>query len=109
MFFNKQNPDDPYGDLRRREEYEREQKLHMARTGGNLFANLMGYWFVWLFTGAFSATILQKIFDISDGLTLLFGLVGSFIIFKVPYVKQHPYKSFIVICFVFGLFIIASS
>lgn len=107
MFFNNSSDNDPYGDIRRREEYERQQKINMARTGGNLLFNFLGYWFVWLFTGAFSAVILQTILKFGEGTSLLLGFVFSFLIFKVPFVKEHPYKSFIVICFVFGLFIIA--
>ena len=108
MFFFNSNNEDPYGDLRRREEYEREQKLNMARTGGGLLVNLLGYWFVWLFSFSFSAMILQSMFGVNKGLSFLVGIICSFLIFKVSYVKQHPYKSFFVICFVFGLFLIAS-
>ena len=107
MFFNNSNDDDPYGDLRRRNEYERQQNMNMARTGGNLLVNLLGYWFIWLFTFTFAGVILETIVGLGMGLSMLISFILSFIIFKVPYVKAHPYKSFIVICFVFGLFIIA--
>ena len=107
MFFNNSNSEDPYGDLRRREEYEREQKLNMARAGGGLLVNLLGYWFILLFTFTFTGVILETIVGLSMGLSILISFIASIIIFKVPYVKAHPYKSFLVICFVFGLFIIA--
>ena len=109
MFFNNSNNDDPYGDLRRREEYERQQKINMARTGGNLLVNILGYWFVWIFSFSFSATLLENIVGLDTGVTMLISFILSLVIFKVSYVKAHPYKSFLVICFVFGLFIIASS
>lgn len=109
MFFNNSKDDDPYGDIRRREEYERQQNINMARTGGNLLYKLIGFWFIWLFTGAFSAVILENILKFGQGVSLLGGLALSFLIFKVPYVKASPYKSFLVICFVFALFMIAFS
>lgn len=105
MFFN--NSNDPFGDLRRREEYERQKNANIARGAGNLLSNIIGYWFVWLFTATFSATILLHVFSLSEGMSLLLGIILSFVIFKVPFVKQHPYKSFLVICFVFGLFVVA--
>ena len=107
MFFNNSSNDDSYGDLRRREEYERQQKINMARTGGNLLYKLLGYWFVWLFSMSFSGVILEKIFGLDFGLALIISFILGFVIFKVPYVKAYPYKSFMIICFVFGLFIIA--
>jgi len=107
MFFNSSSDNDPYGDLRRREEYERQQNANIARGVGGFFYKYIGYWFVWLFTGAFSGTILQKVFELSFGMSFFIGVTLSVIIFKVPYVKENPYKSFIVICFVFGLFIVA--
>jgi len=106
MFFNNSD-NDPYGDLQRREEYERQKNINMAKSGGNLLFKLIGYWFIFLFTGAFSAMILQKIFHFGELSSLLLGLVASVVIFKVPYVKARPYKSFVVICFIFALFMIA--
>jgi len=101
------NNDDNFHDLRRQEEYERQKNADMARGVGNFFYKLIGFWFMWLFTATFSAIILEKVFSQSQGMSLLVGLILSFVIFKVPYVKASPYKSFIVICFVFGLFMVA--
>lgn len=101
------NNDDNFHDLRRQEEYERQKNADMARGVGNFFYKLIGFWFIWLFTATFSAVILEKVFSQSQGMSLFIGLILSFVIFKVPYVKENPYKSFIVICFVFGLFTIA--
>ena len=101
------NNDDNFHDLKRQEEYERQKNLDMARGAGNFLYKLIGFWFIWLFTATFSAIILEKIFLLSQGISLLIGIILSFVIFKVPYVKASPYKSFIIICFVFGLFIVA--
>lgn len=101
------NNDDDFHDLRRQEEYERQKNANVARGVGSLFYKLLGYWFVWLFTAAFSGVILQEVFKLSYVLSLFIGIVLSFLIFKIPYVKENPYKSFIVICFVFGLFVVA--
>lgn len=101
------NNDDDFHDLRRQEEYERQKNEQLARGVGNFFYKIIGFWFIWLFTAAFSAVILEKVFSQSEGMSLLIGLILSFIIFKVPYVKENPYKSFIMICFVFGLFMVA--
>ena len=99
--------DDNFHDLRRQEEYERQKNADVARGVGNFFYKLIGFWFMWIFTGTFSMIILEKVFLLSKGMSLMLGLILSFAIFKVPYVKANPYKSFIMICFVFGLFIIA--
>ncbi len=101
------NNHDNFHDLRRQEEYERQKNEQLVRGAGNLLYKLIGFWFIWLFTATFSAVILEKIFSLSQGMSLFIGLILSFVIFKVPYVKASPYKSFIVICFVFGLFVIA--
>jgi hypothetical protein len=106
MFFNNSD-NDPYGDLRRREEYERQQQVTFARGLGNFFFKSLGYWFVWLFTAGFSGSILQKVFGFSFVSAFLVGLILSFLIFKVPYVKENPYKSFVMICFIFALFVVA--
>lgn len=107
MFFNNSD-NDPYGDLRRREEYEREKNAQTARAVGNFFYKSLGYWFVWLFTAGFSGSVLQEVFGFSFVSAFLTGLVLSFLIFKVDYVKANPYKSFVIICFVFALFVVAS-
>jgi len=101
------NNDDDFRDLRRQEEYERQKNGQLAKGVGNFFYKLIGFWFMWIFTGVFSMIILEKVFSLSHGMSLLIGLILSFAIFKVPYVKASPYKSFIVICFVFGLFVVA--
>ena len=101
------NNDDDFHDLRRREEYERQKNAQLASGVGNFFYKIIGFWFIWLFTATFSTMILEKVFSLGEGKSLLIGLILSFVIFKVPYVKANPYKSFIVICFVFGLFMIA--
>lgn len=108
MFFNNSD-NDPYGDLRRREEYERQQQANFAKGVGNVFYKSLGYWFVWLFTAGFSSSILKEVFGLSFELSFFIGLILSFFIFKIPYVKTNPYKSFVMICFVFGLFVVAFS
>ena len=40
MFFNNSTDNDPYGDLRRREEYERQQDANFARGIGNFLYHL---------------------------------------------------------------------
>lgn len=107
MFFNNSSDNDPYGNLRKQEEYERQKNEQLARGVGGFLYKLIGFWFIWLFTGALSAVILEMVFSLSQGMSFIIGLILSFVIFKVPYVKASPYKSFIVICFVFGLFMIA--
>lgn len=107
MFFNNSSQDDPYGDIQRREEYERQQKLQLAKGLGTFFYKYMAYSFIWLFTTAFTATVLETIFKLSSSISLIVGIIAGIGIFRVPYVKENPLKSFVVICFVFGLFIIA--
>jgi len=101
------NNDDDFHDLRRREEYERQKNADMARGVGNFFYKLIGFWLIWIFTATFSSIILEKVFALSHGMSFFIGLILSFVIFKVPYVKLNPYKSFMVICFIFWLFTIA--
>jgi hypothetical protein len=98
---------DDFHDLRRQEEYERQKSENVVRGVGNFFYKVIGFWIIWLSTATFSTTIIEKVFSQSRGMAYLIGLILSFIIFKVPYVKENPYKSFIIICFVFGLFVVA--
>lgn len=109
MFFNNSLDKDPSGDLRKREEYERQRNADFTRGLGNFLLKSIGYWFVWLFTAGFSGSVLQEVFGFSFGASLIIGLILSFLIFKVPNVKANPYKSFVMICFVFGLFVVAFS
>jgi len=90
-----------------REEYERQQAINLAKNTSNLFVKSLGYWFMWLFTSALTGTVLNSIFKIGNGMSFFIGLFIGFLIFKFPYVKEHPYKSTIMICFIFGLFIVA--
>jgi len=101
------NYDDDFHDLRRQEEYERQKNEQLARGVGNFLYLYIAYAFVWLFSTAFTATVLESIFGMGTGLSFFIGIVAGIVIFKVPYVRANPFKSFIMICFVFGLFIVA--
>jgi len=98
---------DDFEDFRRYEEYQRQKDAQFAKGVGNFLFYYIGYAFVWLFTSAFTATVLENMFGVGIGTSLLVGVISGFLIFKVPYVKANPFKSFIVICFIFGLSIVA--
>lgn len=109
MNFTNPFKNDNFEDIRRQEAYAQQKNSETTKAVGNFFYKLIGFWFMWIFTATFSAIILEKVFLQSHGISFFIALILSFIIFKVPYVKASPYKSFIIICFVFGLFMVASS
>jgi len=106
MFFNNSSNDN-FDDLRRKEEYERQKQANLARGLGHFLYHYIAYGFVFIFSTAFTGTVLELIFGVSTFMSFVIGLVAGIGIFKVPYVRENPFKSFIMICFVFGLFIIA--
>ena len=106
MFFKNSNNDN-FDDLRRKEEYERQKQANLARGLGNFLYLYIAYGFVFLFSTAFTATVLELIFGVGTVMSFVIGLIAGIGIFKVPYVRENPVKSFIIICFVFGLFMIA--
>ncbi len=67
------------------------------------------YAFIWLFSSAFTAVVIENIFGVGTGTSFFIGIVTGIVIFKIPYVKQNPFKSLMMVCFIFGLFIVASS
>ena len=101
------NNDDNFHDLRRQEEYERQKNEQLTRGVGNFLYLYIAYGFVWLCSSAFTAVVLENMFGVGAGLSFLIGIVSGIVIFKVPYVKANPFKSLIMICFIFGLFIVA--
>ena len=109
MFFNNSSENDPYGDLRRREEYERQQNANVARGVGNFLYLYFVYSMIWFLSSALISMILNIIFDINIGLTTIMGMLFSFMVFKIKYVKAYPIKSLITIGFIFGLVLVAAS
>lgn len=109
MSFGNPFKNDDFEDLRRKEAYERQKDLETTKAVGNFFYLYIVYSFIWLVSTVFIALVLMNLFAIHDGLSTLIGMILSFFVFKIRYVKQNPFKSLIVICFIFGLFMVASS
>ncbi len=109
MFFNNSSNNDPYGDLRRKEEYERQQQTNFSRGIGHLLYLYFVYSMIWFFSAALFSMILNFVFGIHMVLTTIIGMIAGFILFKVPYIKQQPIKSLITIGFIFGLVLVAVS
>jgi hypothetical protein len=68
MFYNKFNKDDPYGDLRRREEYEREQDINLAKGIFGFLTIYVLYFLIWIFTATALAMGLSFVFSMNEGL-----------------------------------------
>lgn len=109
MFFNNSSDNDPYGDLRRREEYERQQQANFARGLGSFLYRYIIYGSIWMLSSVFISMILNFFFDLHMVLSTPLGMIGGLILFKVQYIKLYPVKSLVTIGFVFGLFIVAFS
>jgi len=108
MFFNNSN-DDPYGDLRKREEYERQQNANFARGIGHFLYRYIIYSFIWLSLSVLIGMSLTEFFGVNQLLATLIGMISSLFVFKVPFTKQYPIKSLMTVWFVFGLIIVAIS
>ncbi|MBU1657430.1 hypothetical protein KKG72_00040 [bacterium] len=108
MFLNNSD-NDPYGDLRRREEYERQQQANFARGLGNFLYRYIVYSMIWLFSSVLFSMLLNFILGWNQGITTIIGMVAGLFLFKISYIKIYPIKSLITIGFVFGLFIVAFS
>ena len=106
MFFNNSD-NDPYGDLKRREEYERQQQANFARGLGHFLYIYLVYSMIWFFSSVLFSMILNFILGWNIALTTVIGMIGGLILFKVPYVKQKPIKSLLTIGFIFGLLFVA--
>lgn len=108
MFFNNSD-NDPYGDLRRREEYQRQKDAAFARSVGSILYLYFAYSLIWFLSSALISMIFNIVFDINMGITTVIGMILSFLVFKIAYVKAHPVKSLITIGFIFGLVFVAAS
>lgn len=106
MFFNNSD-NDPYGDLRRKEEYERQQQANFARGLGYFLYKYIVYSMIWLFSSVLFSMTINFVLGWNIGVTTIIGMIGGLILFKVPYVKQEPIKSLITIGFMFGLMFVA--
>ena len=106
MFFNNSD-NDPYGDLRKREEYERQQQANFARGIGHFLYIYIVYSFIWISSSVLFGVILSFLFGMHELLAVAIGMIGGLILFKVPYVKQEPIKSLLTIGFIFGLMFVA--
>lgn len=109
MNFTNPFKNDDFEDIRRQEAYEHQKNLEATKAVGNFFYLYIMYGFIWLLTSAFTAVVLENIFGVGTGTSFFIGIVAGIVIFKVPYVRQSPFKSLMMVCFIFGLFIVASS
>jgi hypothetical protein len=109
MFGNRFNENDPYGDLRRREEYERQRDLNFAKGAGGFLYSYILYALIWAFTAVTIAMSLSFIFSLNEGITTIIGFFTSFFVFKIPYTKLYPLKSLITITFILTLVAIIST
>lgn len=108
MFFNNSD-NDPYGDLRRREEYERQKQADFARGVGNFLYLYFFYSLIWFLSSLLISMIFYIVLNINMGITTVIGMILSFLVFKIAYIKAHPVKSLITIGFIFGLVFVAAS
>ena len=108
MFFNNSD-NDPYGDLRKKEEYERQQQANFTRGIGHFLYRYFVYSMIWFFSSVLFSMILNFVLGWHIAFTTVIGMIGGLILFKVPYVKQEPIRSLLTIGFVFGLMFVTFS
>jgi len=109
MNFGSPFKNDDFEDIKRQEEYEHQKNVENTKAVGNFLYLYIMYGSIWLFSSAFTMVILDDIIGLGTGTSIVIGLIAGIVIFRVPYVKQNPFKSLMMVCFMFGLFIVASS
>jgi len=97
--FNKNSHDD-FEDLRRQEAYERQKSINLARGLGNFFYRYMVFSLI-VFVGAITIGLtLNLIANVNLELGIPLGMLFSFFIFKIRYVKDYPIKSLLTLSFI---------
>jgi len=100
---------DDFEDLKRKEKYERQKQEMLAKATGNFLGKVIGFWFVFLASFTFVGMLAQRVFGFTYGEAMVIAFISIFITFKITYVRAYPYKSLVVILFLFGLLYVATS
>jgi len=106
MFFNNSD-DDPYGDIRRREEYERQQQANFAKGLGHFFLKMYMNVLIYMATYLAIAILLTELLNVHQALAMIISMIVSFFVFKLEYVKYNKLKSLMTIAFLIGLEFVA--
>ena len=108
MFNRNKFTDDDFRDLERYEEYERRKNERIVKGVGNLIYRYFIYGFIWL-AGYLAITIsLASLLKMNIPLAGIIAMVASFVMIKkVNYIKEYPFKSFIILVFIDFLVILA--
>jgi hypothetical protein len=103
MFFSNSSDDDPYGDIKRREEYERQRQINMSNGLFRFLYLYILYGMVWMFSSVLISFSMNHLFNMHLVFSTVIGMIFGLILFKIPYIKLHPVKSLITIGFLFFL------
>ena len=102
MFFN-QNKKDDFEDLRRQEQYEFQKKMNQAKGLGYLLYLYITRSLIWAMCSITLAPLVNYVTGMHMGLATFLSMVASFFIFKIQYVKEHPFRVIVIIGFVMYL------
>lgn len=106
MKFNKFSNDD-FQDIKRYEEYQRRKDEAFVKGVGNFLYRYFIYCFIYLTIYIILCMALLEIFKMSYVSSVLISAVLSFFVFKIRYVKEYPFKSFVTLSFILVLEFIA--
>jgi len=103
MKFGNSFKNDDFEDIRRYEEYQRRKDEALVKGVGNFLLRIIYYWFIFLASNVVIGLCLMYLIGLSQVVATIISIIASFFIFKIPYVKEHPIKSFLTLCFIFAL------
>lgn len=107
MFFKNKFENDNFEDIERYEEYQRRKSEAVVKGVGSFIYRLYMYVSIFLATYFVLTLFLIYVFGLDDGFAYFISFISSFIIFKVPYIKEKPFKSLIILGFIFALEFVA--
>lgn len=103
MFGRKFKQDD-YEDRKRYEEYQKRQREEaMVKGLGSFFLNFIIKYLVFIVSMMFVALALMKLTDFHELVIVIISFICAILILKIKYVKVHPFKSLITMCFLIFL------
>lgn len=103
MGFGNKYKDDDFEDIRRYEEYQRRKNEAVVKGVGGFIFNLIIKWFILLSSFMLIALAFMSLTELNEAVSMILTLIGAFLVFKIRYVKEHPFKSLFTIWFLIGL------